>query len=171
MRRLITPVFTGLLTFVLATSAMAEYPCILKYKGHLNDDVINPITQNNLIIRYYLYDAWSVNADYPISMRGDGWHGETEVMSSYVWSDYILDDKNDLISQKGTKSSVEENGYISEKPSGSEIEEESDDIKEMRMVLIEKIEELNLYMNDMNQEGSMMHYEIEKLKKRLRELR
>lgn len=76
---------------------------------------------------------------------------KVEVASSSGWADYVFKEDYTLMSLKEVESFIEENGHLPNIPSAEKIVEEGGfELKEMNVKLLEKIEELTLYIIEQN---------------------
>lgn len=62
------------------------------------------------------------------------------------WSDFVFDNNYHLMSLKDTESFIKQNGHLPNVPSATEVEKEGIGLGEMNAVLLQKIEELTLYV-------------------------
>ncbi|MBL4708549.1 MAG: hypothetical protein JKY48_08945, partial [Flavobacteriales bacterium] len=66
------------------------------------------------------------------------------------WPDYVFEDNYDLTSLEKVESFIEENGHLPNVPSAKEVEDNGLNLGEMDAILLQKIEELTLYMIEQN---------------------
>lgn len=69
-----------------------------------------------------------------------------------VWADYVFDTKYDLKSINEVEKFIDKNGHLPNMPSAIEIEENGLDLGKMNAKLLEKIEELTLYVIELKHE-------------------
>lgn len=62
------------------------------------------------------------------------------------WSDFVFDNNYNLMSLKDTESFIKQNGHLPNVPSASEVESNGIQLGEMNAILLQKIEELTLYV-------------------------
>lgn len=62
------------------------------------------------------------------------------------WSDFVFDKDYNLMSLKDTESFIKQNGHLPNVPSAAEVEKEGIQLGEMNAILLQKIEELTLYV-------------------------
>lgn len=84
------------------------------------------------------------------------------------WSDYVFDKNYKLKTLKELKSFIEENKHLPNIPSADEISKEGMDIATMDAKLLEKIEELHLYILQLEKNNSQMKREMGEIKKVLK---
>ena len=79
------------------------------------------------------------------------------------WPDYVFAEDYNLIELEKVEHYIQENNHLPGVPSAQEVEEEGVSLGKMNKVLLEKVEELTLYMIEMNKKN-------EALEERLKEL-
>ena len=62
------------------------------------------------------------------------------------WSDFVLDNNYNLMSLKDTERFIKQNGHLPNIPSAAEVEKEGIQLGEMNALLLQKVEELTLYI-------------------------
>ncbi|MBL4587617.1 MAG: hypothetical protein JKX84_11270 [Flavobacteriales bacterium] len=85
---------------------------------------------------------------YELSVNGQIICGELKVQDSGSWPDYVFADEYKLRSLEELEKSINENNHLPGVPSAATVEAEGISIGEMTKTLMEKIEELTLYMID-----------------------
>ncbi len=89
---------------------------------------------------------------------------EVEVTSgNYVFPDYVFDEDYDLRSIEELASYIKENHHLPEIPSAEEVEENGMQLGEMSVNLLKKIEELTLYMIQLNKENEALKNRVKVL--------
>jgi len=73
-------------------------------------------------------------------------------IASGIWADYVFDKKYDLKSIDEVEKFITKNGHLPNVPSAKEIEKEGLDLGKMDAKLLEKIEELTLYVIELKKE-------------------
>lgn len=68
------------------------------------------------------------------------------------WSDFVFDNNYNLMSLKDTESFIKQNGHLPNVPSASEVEKEGIELGEMNAILLQKIEELTLYVIELEKQ-------------------
>lgn len=81
------------------------------------------------------------------------------------WADYVFEPSYKLMSLDKVESFVKENKHLPNVPSAEEMSKNGLDVTQTSAKLMEKIEELTLYMIEMNKEIKALKVENEKLKK------
>ena len=91
---------------------------------------------------------------------------ELRVRLENSWPDYVFSDNYNLMSIDELAKNVEENHHLPGLPSASQIEEEgSYHVGEMQQKLLEKVEELTLYIIQLNDSNKALKAELDALKK------
>ena len=73
-------------------------------------------------------------------------------VSSSTWADYVFEPTYQLPTLTQVDSYIKENKHLPGVPSAKEVEKEGIDLGKMDAILLKKIEELTLYVIDMNKE-------------------
>lgn len=81
------------------------------------------------------------------------------------WPDYVFTDDYQLKSLSEVESFINENNHLPGVPSEQEVVEEGINLGEMNAILLEKIEELTLYMIDLKKENEEIKSQIRELEK------
>jgi len=103
--------------------------------------------------------------DSKLTVKGDIHAEEVKVDLSVPGPDYVFKEGYDLKTLEEVQSYIKENGHLPNIPSAKEMEENGIQLGEMNMKLLEKIEELILYMIELKKENENQQREIEQLKK------
>lgn len=72
------------------------------------------------------------------------------------WPDYVFSEKYDLISLEEVEKHINEKGHLPNIPSAKEVEENGVNLGEMNKKLLEKVEELTLYVIDLKKELELL---------------
>ncbi|MBC9795859.1 hypothetical protein [Sinomicrobium weinanense] len=92
-----------------------------------------------------------------------------EVKVETGWSDFVFDEGYELSSLKEVEEHIKEKGHLKDIPSAKEVEKEGVFLGEMDAKLLQKIEELTLYILQLNKKIEIQQQQIEQLKKRNKE--
>jgi len=107
------------------------------------------------------------NPDQKLTVKGNIHAEEVKVDLSVPGPDYVFKEGYDLKSLAEVKKYIEEKGHLPNIPSAQEMEENGIQLGEMNMKLLEKIEELTLYVLEIKQEQDLLKAENKKLKNQL----
>lgn len=141
---------------------------------------IKTVDANN---SYGLYQANSVNKNYFAGNVGigttlvnnpngyklavNGKIGAKEVQvenTSSSWADYVFEPDYELMPLNDLAAFVKSNKHLPEIPSKAEVEEHGHKLGEMDVLLLKKVEELTLYVIQLQEENKNQQAEIQKLK-------
>ncbi|MGX1931314.1 hypothetical protein [Flagellimonas sp. 2504JD4-2] len=86
------------------------------------------------------------------------------------WPDYVFNEEHDLPTLEEVEKHIQEKGHLINIPSAKEVEENGVQLGEMNKLLLEKIEELTLYVIALKKENENQQKEIEQLKKNRHEI-
>jgi len=79
------------------------------------------------------------------------------------WADYVFEDDYHLRSLEDVEQHIEQNGHLPGIPSANQIEEEGLSIASTQVLMMQKIEELTLYMIEQDKEISRLNAKIDSL--------
>ena len=107
-----------------------------------------------------------------VELRLDGKliSSEVKVMTN-VWSDFVFETDYELRTLEEVEQHINDKGHLPEIPSEAEVTENGINLGEMNAKLLQKIEELTLYMIDVNKRVKTQAAEIENLKSENSELK
>tara|TARA_R110000796_G_scaffold251498_1_gene383044 strand:+ start:4444 stop:5133 length:690 start_codon:yes stop_codon:yes gene_type:complete len=103
--------------------------------------------------------------DAMLTVKGNIHAKEIKVDLSVPAPDYVFKEDYDLRTLEETKSYIKENGHLPNIPSAQDFEENGLDLGVMNMKLLEKIEELTLYVIQQNEINIQLSQRIEELEK------
>lgn len=72
------------------------------------------------------------------------------------WADYVFERDYNLPTLEEVENHIKENGHLIDIPSACEVEENGIDLGEMNKLLLQKIEELTLYIIELNKEVQLL---------------
>ncbi len=102
----------------------------------------------------------------------DGTIGAREIIvEAGTWSDFVFNENYELRNLEEVESYIEENNHLPDIPSEKEVIENGIQIGEMNAKLLQKIEELTLYMIEMNKRMKSIEAENIELKYEIKELK
>lgn len=105
-----------------------------------------------------------VAAGYRVSIEGRMMCEELKVQTSTAWPDYVFTEKHSLLSLDALERKIKEQGHLPGIPSAAQIEANGFEVGDMQARLLEKIEELTLYVIDLNKQVNGLRQENELLK-------
>ena len=101
---------------------------------------------------------------YKLAVKGKIRAEEIKVETN--WADYVFKEGYDLPTLKEVENHIKEKGHLINIPSAEEVKENGIQLGEMNKLLLEKIEELTLYIIELKKENELQNNMIEKLLKR-----
>ena len=100
---------------------------------------------------------------YKLAVKGSMIAEEVVVKLYANWPDYVFTEKYGLMSLDEVESYINENSHLPNVPSAEEVEEEGINLGEMDAILLQKIEELTLYVIDLKKENKKQQEIIDSL--------
>ncbi len=102
-----------------------------------------------------------VPAGYKLAVDGRVICEELKVQLSNSWPDYVFEDTYNLPSLEEVENAIEENGHLPGVPSAAAIEKAGGiEVGEMQRLMMEKIEELTLYMIELKKENKALKAKV-----------
>ncbi len=87
-----------------------------------------------------------------------------EIKVETGWADYVFKEEYDLPTLEEVEKHIKEKGHLINIPSAKEVAKNGIQLGEMNKLLLEKIEELTLYVIELKKENESQQQEIEQLK-------
>lgn len=109
-------------------------------------------------------------AGYKLAVGGKIIAEELKVQLQAQWPDYVFGKNYQLPTLQEVEKQINENGHLANVPSACEVEENGFEVGEMNRILLEKVEELTLYIIEQNKINEKQKLEIEELKKILNKI-
>ncbi|BFP40635.1 hypothetical protein FGF1_14800 [Flavobacteriaceae bacterium GF1] len=108
----------------------------------------------------------TTNPDAKLAVKGDIHAQEVKVdLNGAVAPDYVFKEDYDLRSLQEVQDYIKKHGHLPNVPSAKELEENGIELGALNMKLLEKIEELTLYVIELKKQNEQQQEEIEELKK------
>ncbi|MFZ4771401.1 MAG: hypothetical protein ACOYLO_14550, partial [Ferruginibacter sp.] len=104
---------------------------------------------------------------YSLSVDGRAIGEEFTVQNSTAWPDYVFSDQYKLMSLPEVEQSILKNKHLPNVPSAQEIAKNGIFLGDMSTRLMEKVEELTLYMIDLNKKNEALTKQVQELKQQL----
>jgi hypothetical protein len=108
------------------------------------------------------------NPTYPLTVNGT--IRSKKVIVDTGWSDFVFDDDYKLMPLHEVEAFIKTNRHLPEIPSAREVEENGVSLGEISASLLQKIEELTLYVIDLKKENEQQQQLIEEQGKQLKKL-
>ena len=102
---------------------------------------------------------------YKLAVDGKAIMEEIKVELSQTWPDFVFENDYDLLPLEEVEKHIQEKGHLPEIPDEEEVMENGINLGEMNAKLLQKIEELTLYLIDQNKQLQEQKTEIEELKR------
>ncbi|MFY0598230.1 MAG: bZIP transcription factor [Cyclobacteriaceae bacterium] len=112
----------------------------------------------------------NVPEDYLLAVDGKVTMEEIKVQLSENWPDFVFDNDYSLKTLEEVEIHINENGHLPDIPSETEVIENGINLGEMDSKLLHKIEELTLYMIEMNKQVQLLKSENQELKEKVQRL-
>lgn len=103
---------------------------------------------------------------YKLGVKGKIAAEEVKVALYNGWPDYVFKEDYNLPTLQEVEQHISENGHLENIPSAAEVAENGIQLGEMNKKLLEKIEQLTLYMIEQNKKTDFLLKEVETLKKK-----
>jgi len=126
---------------------------------------IQPISLNQLSV-----GTDEIPAGYTLSVGGDAIMEKVKVQPETAWPDYVFKKEYPLLGLKELKAFINKNGHLPNMPSAKEIKNNNQDLGLIQQKLLEKIEELTLYIIEQNIKDLLLEDQNKNLKIRYTEL-
>lgn len=108
---------------------------------------------------------------YKFAVNGDAIFTKVKVRLFGSWPDYVFHPRFQLMPLSALEKYLEQNKHLPDVPSAKEVEDNGLDLGDNQSVLLKKIEELTLYVIDINKKVEKLSEENAALKKKLDEER
>ena len=105
-----------------------------------------------------------VATGFLLNVDGKAIFEEVQVELSANWPDYVFEEKYKLRPLEEVSNYISEHGHLPNIPSAKEIEKEGLPLGEMQRKMMEKIEELTLYLIEIDKENKSLKEELKKLR-------
>lgn len=85
------------------------------------------------------------------------------VVTDLNWADFVFEDDYELRSLEEVESFIDENGHLPDMPSEAQVDEEGVSLGEMDAKLLQKVEEITLYLLEMEKENAALKVRLAEL--------
>ena len=124
----------------------------------------------NVIGDHILYVGTSspgpLSGPYKLFVEGGIRSEKVKVDLKTGWADYVFEDEYDLRPLTEVESFIQKNNHLPDVPSAVEVEENGIDVAEMDATLLRKIEELTLYVIELQKQNKALQERVETLEKK-----
>lgn len=111
----------------------------------------------------------TLNPQAELAVNGDIYAKKVKVTQT-GWADFVFHPNYKLLSLEDLHAFIKKNGHLPDVPSEKDILEGGQDIGTMNKILLQKVEELTLYILEQNEQTKKMSLEIEDLKVKITQL-
>jgi hypothetical protein len=102
---------------------------------------------------------------FKFAVNGSAIATSVTVQAYTSWPDYVFKTNYTLPTLTEVKTYIDQNHHLPEIPTAEQIEEDGLNLGEMNKLLVKKVEELTLYLIELNKQVKQQQKEIEQLKK------
>ena len=107
--------------------------------------------------------------DYNLLVGGKGIMSELKINLPNSWPDYVFDERYELMPLNELENYIHDNKHLPGVPSADQVEKENGfQVGAMQKVLLEKIEELTLYMIDLKKENENLKSQMNEIKVKIK---
>jgi hypothetical protein len=100
---------------------------------------------------------------YSLSVDGKIIAEDVTIQNSTAWPDYVFSNTYQLMPLDELEKSIEKNKHLPNIPAAAVVEKEGIKLGEMNKKLMEKVEELTLYIIDINKKNELLQKRVQKL--------
>lgn len=100
---------------------------------------------------------------YQLSVDGKIMAEEVTVQNSTIWPDYVFDSEYVLMPLEDVEKSILKNKHLPNIPSALEVKQKGIELGEMNRKLMEKVEELTLYIIELNKKNEILAQKVQVL--------
>ena len=104
---------------------------------------------------------------YKLAVNGDAIFTKIKVKTYGTWPDYVFHRNYKLRPLRDLENYIKQNNHLPEVPSASDVEKNGLDLSDNQATLLKKIEELTIYMIDLNKKVERLTSENAALKKKV----
>jgi hypothetical protein len=134
--------------------------------AYRNDILLIPGPEGDVIIKRGNVGIRTTKPDHPLTVNGTI-HCERLLVSKAIPADFVFEPDYPLLNLEEVESFIKEQGHLPEIPCAKEMETAGIDMGEMHGKLLQKIEELTLYIIEQNKELTAQNNRITELEKKL----
>ncbi len=127
------------------------------FKDGPNPNPLFKVTRNG----HVTIGTGNIDTNYKLAVNGK--MRAKEIVCETGWSDFVFEDDYDLPTLKEVEDHIEKHGHLKDIPSAAEVEANGVSLGEMDSKLLQKIEELTLYIIELKKENDKQQTLIESL--------
>ncbi|KAA2238881.1 hypothetical protein F0L74_21955 [Chitinophaga agrisoli] len=103
---------------------------------------------------------------YRLAVNGDAIFTKIKVKTFATWPDYVFEENYALPSLAEVGRFIKDNKHLPDLPSAAEVQKEGMDVEEMNRKLLQKVEELTLYIIQLNEKNNALENRLTTLEKK-----
>lgn len=158
---------------ISAEPPLSELPLLITPKGRVGigfdeppyDQTIDNGTSISQVQREF--DGDLMPGDYKLYVCGGILSEKVVVKLKEDWADYVFDTDYELTPLSEVEQFIKENKHLPNVPSAKEIKETGLDMEKIQTVQMQKIEELTLYMIEMQKQNEKLQQKVVELEQKL----
>jgi len=142
--------------------------------GSSSDAVINGFVQNSsddIIILGKKVGSLDEEVFFKITNDGTVYSREIRVTTPTSFPDYVFEEDYELMGLDALKEYIEVHDKLPNFPSAEEVKNEGLDLAEVQIKLVEKVEELTLYVLDLKSDNKALEAENKEIRKELEDIK
>lgn len=148
--------------FVMSVVANSQNKFVVRANGGVSIGNFNLPPVNGLTVGGNVQFGNFIANGYKLSVDGKIICEEVRVQSSLSWPDYVFENDYKLMSIQELEESIKTNKHLPGIPSAKEIKENGQAIADIQKSLLEKIEELTLYIIDQEKRIQTLENQLKK---------
>ncbi len=113
----------------------------------------------------------TTSPSYKLHVNGEAYATRYKAPSNAAWPDYVFEDAYQLNKLDQVEKYIEENHHLPEIPSAAEVAANGIDLVDMQAKLLQKIEELTLYVIEQNKQLEKQNMRIDSQQKEIENLK
>jgi hypothetical protein len=131
------------------------------------DQTGNTTISGNTYVAKNLGIGTTNTSGYQLAVNGNAIANSLTLQLYGTWPDYIFDKSYQLLPLTDVQAYIDKNHHLPEVPSAADVARDGMNVGPMNEVLVKKVEELTLYMIELNKQLKDQQLEITKLKKKI----
>jgi hypothetical protein len=104
-------------------------------------------------------------SNYALAVNGNAIFNKVKVQLYGLWADYVFNDTYKLLPLSSLEKFIQKNKHLPDVPSAADVEKNGIDLGENQALLLKKVEELTLYLIELNKKVEALAKENEALRK------
>jgi hypothetical protein len=130
----------------------ADQSILVNYEGDDTPDATLSVKRTNNAKSYFLVEDENGGDKFKVASNGITYAKELKITADYNFPDYVFDKDYKLKSLTEVETFIKKNGHLPNIPSAAEVDENGVGVGELQIKLLEKVEELTLYLLEQQKE-------------------